>query len=477
MHPMPPGRTPPPESRPRARFVTVVATLLLGAAGGCRIAQETAGLPMRAASAVVPSDKPSPPDPAFVQAGLQRFADDYANRTTAVLDDYARTIGTPEARTRALRWKIAAGTAALGIASGPDPQANLLDFLALTTITRLTLEEVWVRTPEGPAFQPWLDSSKELEAEAWALAGASLSPDHQQEVRDAIQNWWHSNPNAREGFFTRPQEVSSLIRQTESKSPRPGSIFGAVGLDPTAGLDPAVREVTRSRLFAERAMFMAERMPFLLRWQVELLADDLLNQRKVVQTVDTAERIGRATESMSKTAAELPDRITAERKAILAALETQEGKLRELSANVTRTLNAGDDMSTSLNATLKTFDALMKRFGVGEPPLPAPPPDPAARPFDVLDYAKAAEQVTAMTKELNEVIKELNTSLDSPALDARIVAVNRVSDHAVASLRDLIYLVFALAGGLVVLTFACAWAYRSHAHARGRASPEVSPRT
>ena len=71
-----------------------------------------------------------------------------------------------------------------------------------------------------------------------------------------------------------------------------------------------------------------------------------------------------------------------------------------------------------------------------------------------------------MSKELNEVIKELNTSLDSPALDARIVAVNRVSDHAVANLRGVIYLVFALAAGVVLLAFACAWALRGRREKR-----------
>ena len=156
-----------------------------------------------------------------------------------------------------------------------------------------------------------------------------------------------------------------------------------------------------------------------------------------------------------------------------AKLGPQEGKLSELSANLTKTLDAGDGMSTSLNATLKTFDALMKRFGVGEPTPPGPSPDPAAppaRPFDILDYAKTAEQVAAMSKQLNEVIKDLNTSLDSPALEARIVAVNRVSDHAVTNLRHLVYLVFALAAALIVLTFACARLYR----ARGRAAPRTT---
>jgi hypothetical protein len=468
MQQTPPGTRIAPKSKKRAGFAAVVTVLLAVASGGCRVARETVGLPMRAADAIVPSDKPSPPDPAFVQAEIQRFADEYSSRTSEVLDDYARAAGTAEARDRALRWKIAAGSAALGIAGGPNPQANLLDFLALTTVTRMTLENVVTKGADGPAYQPWLDSSKDLEAEAWALAGKSLSPDEQQQVRDAIRKWWQDNSDARDSFFARPQELSTLVRKTASRGSPPGSIFGAVGLDPTAGLDPAVREITRSRLFAERAMFMAERMPFLLRWQVELLADDLLRQGEVVRTVDTADRIGRATESMSKTAAELPDRITAERKAVLAALETQEGKLRELSADITRTLNAGDGMSDSLNATLKTFDALMKRFGVGEPAPPAPPPDPAAppaRPFDILDYAKAAEQITAMTKELNLTIRELNSSLDSPALNARIVAVNGVSDHAAATLRDVVYLVFGLLAALVVLTFACAWVYRARPRA------------
>src|SRR5688500_13487299 len=381
----------------RYPFITVAAMLLIGASGGCGIARETAKIPMNAVTAVVPAGTPSAPDPAFVQAGLQRFADEYASRTAAALDDYARRVGTDEARTQALRWKIAAGTAAMGIAGAPNPQANLLDFLALTTITRMTLEQVRTREPDGADFQPWLDTSKALEAEAWEMAKESLTPDQRKEVRDAIQDWWNANAGVRATFFARPQELSSVIRKERSRSPRPGSIFGAVGLDPTAGLDPAIREVTRSRLFAERAMFMAERMPFLVRWQIELIATDLLNEVQVTRAVDTADRIGRATESFSKTAALLPDRITSERKAILDALDAQEGKLRELSAGVTQTLTAGDTMSTSLNATLKTFDALMERFGVGEPAPAAAAPDPAARPFDILDYAKAAEQITAMS--------------------------------------------------------------------------------
>ena len=51
-------------------------------------------------------------------------------------------------------------------------------------------------------------------------------------------------------------------------------------------------------------------------------------------------------------------------------------------------------MSTSLNTTLTTFDALMKRFGVGETNN-ASPPSTNAEPFRIQDYGQTAVQLEA----------------------------------------------------------------------------------
>lgn len=445
----------------------LVAAIVSAGLSGCQLAEETAKLPMRAVNVAVPTSKPGAGDPALVQAQLQRFADDYAHRTVAALDDYAQHLGTEAARRQALQWKVGASAAAVSIATAPNPQAGILDFLALTSITRMGLEEDWLKTTDGAAFQPWLDASRKLEANAWKLANEFLTPKQQQEMRDAILDFWKSNPAAHSVQFMRPQDFSSLIRKTREPEAGAESVFGLLGLDPTAGLDPAVREVTRTRLFAERAMFMAQRMPFLLRWQVELMTDQLLRDASVARVLDSAERISRATETVSQAVAQLPDQLTAERKAILASLETQAGKLHELAAEITRTLTAGGDMSTSLNTTLKTFDGLMERFGVGQTNAAPAASDPNARPFDILDYARTAEQVAAMSRELNAVLKELNTTLDSPALEARLAAVNQLSDHAAASLRSLVYQVFVLAVVLVVFTFGCLWTYRAYHRNQG----------
>ncbi len=459
--------------RPSIRFgLAIVCAAACGLSwSGCRVAEETVQAPVRAVGAIVPGKKSAQPEPGALQVELQRFADEYGSMTAAALDEYAKRANTQEARRQALQWKVSVGFAAMSIASGPNPQANLLDFLTLATITRTLLQEVLTKSTDGPAFQPWLATSLVLETNAWKLAGEVFSPEQQQELRDSIRQWWEANPETRAGFFVRPQDFATLIRRTGQKPDRPQSIFSLVGLDPTAGLDPAVREVERTRLFAERAMFIVQRVPFLVRWQVELLADELLREDQVAAALTSADRLSRAAESASQTAAALPDRITAERKAVLEALEVQEGKLRALSADIARTLAAGERMSTSLDTTITDFDALMKRFGVGEPDT-SPSPVTNSHPFNILDYAQTAERISTMAQQLGILVKDTGSALDSPALDKRIAELGVLADRGRADAKSVLNHAFLLAAGLIVLTFACALVYRRLAP-RGR--PESAP--
>ncbi len=434
----------------------LLALCLLGA-GGCRVVKETAKLPVKTVQAVVPGTQAKVPDPALVQAELLRYADDFFGRVASGLDEYARRVNTAQGRTEALNWKLALTSSALGIATGSNPTASLLDFLAISSLTRAFLE-LHVGEVERPdALGPLLDSSRILETNAWKLAEGLLSPEQQKEFRAAIERWLAANKTQR-GFFRRPQELATGIRLQGEKESQPGSVFSLVGLDPTAGLDPAVREMTRTRLFAERTMFTLQRMPFLLRWQTESLVDQLLRQEQLTNALATAERLSHAAESASQTAALLPDRVTNERMALLDALDTQEGRLRELSAEVGRTLTAADKMSTSLNTTLITFDALMKRFGVGEPK--TSPPNTNAAPFNILDYARTAEQIAVVANQLDALLKDANGTLDAPALDKRIAQLSLVSEQARADAKSVLNHAFLLAAGLVVLAFACALVYR-----------------
>jgi len=239
-----------------------------------------------------------------------------------------------------------------------------------------------------------------------------------------------------------------MVRTTKEKGAGMNSVFSLVNLDPTAGLDPAVREVTRTRLFAERAMFTMQRMPFLLRLQTELLAYELTAQpafqralTNSTQLSDSAERIGRAAETMSQSVALLPDRLSTERKEILATLEQQESKLRDVVAQVDTALVSGKGLSDSLTITVTNVSGLMKQFGVSGPttnavPETTVPPDTNSQPFNILDYAKTAGEADNLVKDLNSLVASLNQSTPG---------IQRLSQQTVADAQKVVTTLLVLA--------------------------------
>jgi hypothetical protein len=354
------------------------------------------------------------PDPMKLQVQIERFTDNYSLQTAAALDDYARIAGTQSSRVEALQVKLLSVAAVTSIASGPNPNANLLDMVAVVSLGRMAVESRWMKATNQSALDPWLTTSRRLEIGVLELAAQVLKPAHIEELRKTIHQWSEMNPQARDIFFARPQEFAAIVTHPSKNQADLNSVFGLMNLDPMAGLDPAVREITQSRMLAERAMFTLQRMPFLLRFQTEFLVYQLTDQPElrlaltnVSVLASSADRISLATESVSRTAAELPDRISTERKEILLALDQQEGKLRDLSAKVDQALQSGEKMSTSLNATLITFTGLMKLFGVGEPSTNSAA-DTNSPPFNILDYGQVADHVGAMAKDLNSLVNSVN---------------------------------------------------------------------
>jgi len=469
----------PPEFTPRGngRSGRAAATLLLAVtvalSPGCGLLRA----PQKVITAVVPAGQSKGPDPLGLQLQLQRFADDYSAQTTAAIDEYVRRVGTDAARIDGMKWKLNATSAAVSIASGAHPQANLLDLVVLTTLTRMTVEDRMATSTNGPAAQLWLDTARVLESNVWTLAATVLNPTQVKELRETIAGWYARSPEARAAFFARPQEFAAMVKTSPQKGADLNSVFSLVSLDPTAGLDPAVREITLTRLFAERAMFTAQRVPYLLRIQIELLTEQLARQpaaqvllTNTARLSESADRLSRATESFSQTATQLPDRISAERKAILSALDQQEGKLRDLAAEVNRSLTSAEKMSTSLNTTITTFDALMKRFGVGEPRTNAAPRT-NSQPFRILDYGTTAAQIGSMAKDLNTLITSVNQSVPQ---------LTQVSQQATADAQRVVHRAFRLGLVLILVLLAgsvlAALAYRILANKlAGAGRPSSSP--
>ena len=395
----------------------------------------------------------------MVQQNLLRFAGEFTIRVNNSLLQLRRG-ASPLPPAELLRWKIALGTATCSIVSGSNAVANLLDMTAMVTLIRMDVEGYWASKVFGDSAQPLLASARSGETEIWRLAGTVLTSDQQAEFRAGIDKWHRENPRPEDVVGARASGFAATVTANSgSKDERSGSLFGLLRLDPLSGLDPATREIAQSRLLAERALFVLQQMPQLLRWQMELLTINSTELPAVQQVVANSGKIADSVERFSKVAEQLPGQLRTEREEIIKAFSAQEKELTPLFAEIHQSLAAGTQMSASLNTTMGSFDALMKRFGVGEPPPPGPPAPPG-EPFRIMDYAKTAAQLEVTARQLTEMIHTLDQTLGSPNLSKLSAQVGPVVEQAQAGGKAVVDYAFWRAVFLVAIMLAAALAYR-----------------
>jgi cytochrome c556 len=352
-----------------------------------------------------------------------------------------------------LRWKITLATATCSIATGPKPVANLLDMVIFVTVTRMALEDHWQPKVFGESARPLLESAQNSEAEIWLIAGGVLRPEQQTELRRAIEVWYAGNPLPESVTAARALGFASQVAEADkAAAAKPGSVFSLLGVDPLAGMDPAVRELAQTRMLAERALFLTQKMPTLLRWQTELLTLNATATPAMQQVISNSTRISDSMERFAAVAEKLPNQVSTEREEILRALQAQE-------KDVTSLLSSGTQMSASLNTTLMTFEALMKRFGVGETNMAGPPPT-NAEPFRIQDYTQTAAQLEATARQLTELLVTLDRTLGSSNLLQLTAQVGPVVQQAQSSGKEIVDYAFWKGILLVTVMLAAALIYR-----------------
>ena len=255
------------------------------------------------------------------------------------------------------------------------------------------------------------------------------------------------------GFASRVAEAGG------DNAAKPSSVFSLLNVDPLAGMDPAVREIAQTRLLAERALFLTQKMPQLLRWQTELLSINAVEMPAVQQLVSNSTQIAASVERFAIVAERLPGLVSTEREEIVRALQSQEKGLTPLVNEVHQTLDAGSQMSASLNTTLTTFDAVMKRFGVGETNN-AGPPKTNAEPFRIQDYGQTAAKLEAAARQLTELLVTLDRTIGSTNLAQLSAQVGPVVRQAQSGGKEIVNFAFWKGVLLAAIVLLAALIYR-----------------
>lgn len=200
-----------------------------------------------------------------VQESLLRFADEYSMRMVGDVDNLRRGTDTLSPA-EVLQLKIAIGSETWSIASGPNAVADLIDMTVFVTVIRMTLEDYSQPKVFGQSALPMLAYSRSAEADIWKLAGKVLKPEQQTDLRQSIAAWHHQNPLRKSLVALRSLDFASRVEAFgQNEVRKPGSVFSLLNVDPLAGMEPAVREVAQTRMFGERVLFVAQKMPTLLR--------------------------------------------------------------------------------------------------------------------------------------------------------------------------------------------------------------------
>jgi hypothetical protein len=301
----------------------------------------------------------------------------------------------------------------------------------------------------GSKAQPIIETFARLENGAWSLVDF-LPPAQQADLRRRLSTWAPNAASLDSVAFNRLADFAKASGMPAGEQDPASSILALIGADPLAGLHPAVREIQRSRILGERAIYYAERTPMLLDLQTRTLTAalaDMPESRSVLASVD---RVGVSAATIAETAAALPETFSKERDAtiqqLVTTMEQQQGTMKELLVEFRTSFAAGHEAADSIRLMLDTVQTL--KVPVPRPP-GAPPP---GRPFDVTEYREAAATIGDASKQLQTLLTmlERDTQAATRIGDEMRGQGERLIDHLYKRVLEAFGVLFV--GVLVIVT-------------------------
>ena len=409
------------------------------------------------------------------------FADRLMTLIASACDEVEQTVDTAEQRRAAHQFKLAMTTSVFDIVTNPDPLTQLFDLVLVVTLySQVWIDENVAEEVFGDSADVLIRALRDARVEIWDLAARAMEPEVEQELDQLIWDWRRDHPDVTFVGFVRFDDFAANRGKSMIAEIRTGGGF-------LAPVNEATKAVDEARLFAERVFYVSKRAPILLQWYVEALAYELLLNPDVVATMEGYQAIARVTE-------EIPERITAERKAIFEELDRRMDSMNDVTGNIRRTIVDAQGLVDSVNSALAggervaaeiqgTSEALTQTILAADR-LAARYDDKddasgsggsgGTGGFDIDIYRLAASELTTTLQELNAVIASTDTLLGSTSWTDRLGEINAAAAQRVTQATEgserVIDRLFQRAVYIVLIFFVLLVAYRGYATWLGRAA-------
>ncbi len=224
------------------------------------------------------------------------FGDRFAGLVEQAADEIIARTDDPEVMRNAILWKANAIPACHRAVLQYDPLAALIDAWVLTLQMEAFFETGAGRTAFGPHQAIALDVTKTLIAEARELA-RSLEFIKRENASRNIFDWVREHPLESMAFnrVSPSSELASLVMA----SPRGvGEVMGS--------LDEGIADL------ADRSAIYARYLPRQLRWEGQLIADEILEDPRVAGPLASVAGIEKSIDRTAGGIEELPQRVITE---------------------------------------------------------------------------------------------------------------------------------------------------------------------
>jgi hypothetical protein len=224
-----------------------------------------------------------------LQSAIMRYADRYTAFMGMEAQRIEQNAVTPQQRAFATGLNLAARTAAVDIAVGPNAVENLLDLIVLVTLTRRELETYWVPEVLGSELgESLIRTAQVLEEDVWKRSAKVLTSEQQQVLRELIDQFHEDHPDQHFFWEMRFGEFSDQRAADLARVQQTGGLLGEVR--------QARETVHEVQDFGERLMYYMLRAPNLTRLEAELGVRRILASPEIIQLIDNTERITQSTE-------------------------------------------------------------------------------------------------------------------------------------------------------------------------------------
>ncbi|CAG0950149.1 hypothetical protein ANRL3_00174 [Anaerolineae bacterium] len=306
------------------------------------------------------------PQLATIRTEVISFADMFFDKVADATYMVSGLAGTPRSRVDTTLWRIHYCTNAIQIATGPNPKANLIDMVTMVSLGRMAMEANTSERVLGTHAQILRNTFRRMEQQGWEIARRYLTQEQLSELRKYIHACHEKYPKSMLVGNVRLSEYVNIRAKPGKQKSVSSELMGVLIFDPFSGLDPAVREVEALRDFADRSMFHLERFPVLMRWQMEMLYNRILQEPESQRLIEDISRFSESTERFSQAVAILPDHITEERKGFFRDLDGEMSRINsllgQLEQTATHVRKEGDAIVTKL---FRTGALLIAVFFVG----------------------------------------------------------------------------------------------------------------